>query len=135
MSTLAKHFVVLAAIVCVCLIGERRALSATCGNGYCEPGENGQKCKQDCICQDNASEDLGLCCCCANDPAPQGKCTPKAVCGFPEIGGCCCASPNFWDPSVCDFCAPKDQINGWCSGGIGAYEGKGSCGPGTPAPV
>jgi hypothetical protein len=110
---------------------ERSAAAATCGNGTCEAGEDAANCAQDCLCFNNASEDVGLCCCCSNGPNPSGQCTPKAVCSYPEIGGCCCAQFDPADPFTCLVCVDKDPINNWC-GGLGAFEGMGSCGPAAP---
>ncbi|MEP7119931.1 MAG: hypothetical protein ABJE95_03430 [Byssovorax sp.] len=112
----------------------REARAATCGNGTCEAGETAGTCAADCLCHNTATTDYGLCCCCANDPNPQGSCTPKAICSYPEIGGCCCAQFDPMDPFTCLFCVDNDPINDWCSGGIGAYESKnGTCGPGVSA--
>jgi hypothetical protein len=108
----------------------REARASNCGNGTCEAGETAANCAADCICQNTASVDYGLCCCCKNDPNPQGMCTPKAICSYPEIGGCCCAEFDPIDPLSCLLCVPNDPIPGWCSGGIGAYESmNGTCGP------
>lgn len=109
----------------------REAAAATCGNGTCEVGEDAGNCPDDCLCYNTASIDYALCCCCQNDPAPQGECTPKAICNYPEIGGCCCAQFDPSDPFSCLFCVDKEEIPGWCAGGIGAFQGMGSCGGGV----
>lgn len=103
------------------------ASAGNCGNGTCEPGEDAGSCAEDCLCQNTASVDYALCCCCGG--APTGECTPKAICNYPEIGGCCCAQFDPLDPFTCLFCVDKEEIPGWCSGGIGAFEGAGTCGP------
>ena len=54
------------------VFGASDAAASTCGNGICEAGEDAQSCSQDCQCFNTASVDYGLCCCCMNDPAPQG---------------------------------------------------------------
>lgn len=110
----------------------RQAHAGSCGDGTCDPGETAQNCAQDCLCQNTAEVDYGLCCCCSNGPNPQGQCTPKAICNYPAIGACdCCAQLDPQDPLNCLVCVGKDPIQDWC-GGLGAYEGMGSCGPAAP---
>jgi hypothetical protein len=125
--------------------GVAEVVSATCGNGSCEPGESCAKCSQDCgacpscgngVCSPNedcstCAEDCGACPCthdvCSSGPALVPGCDPcvDQICAVDSF--CCDVA---WDgicvsevASVCGQQCPTVCGDGLCNAG----ESCGSC--------